>query len=328
MTLLSQLGVVHHLELPPGIETGQLDLQPFQTADDLFLERVVEILQLLGGTLEDNGFLVEGQNPVRDEIDIRYFMADHDRGESELPLILGDHPQDRVFPDRILSGCGFIEQDDSRIGHQSPRQRDPLLHASRDFRRVFVDRILQFRLFDSGHHPAIDFIFVQARRFAKRKGDVIVDVYGVEERVVLKHVADPGETGGSLFFVHVVQRFPLEENGSLVRPDQTDDVLEEHAFSRTAQPDDGRHLTFVDLQVDSIQDGPGIEALGDIPEFDQRFIHIVLRSAGRSQRSRTPGSERRRARRKRSSKTRRPSRRGCLNACVRSSPGNRRPWRQ
>ena len=55
-------------------------------------------------------------------------MADQDRGKTEFSLILGNHAQDGVFPDRVLAGSGFVKEDDLRIGYQGPRQGHPFLH--------------------------------------------------------------------------------------------------------------------------------------------------------------------------------------------------------
>ena len=79
-----------------------------------------------------------------------------------------------------------------------------------------MSRILKFRLFDSGHHPATDLGFTQVRRLPKGKGDIFIDGHGIEEGIVLKHIAYLGEIGGALAFFHLAQGFALEENGPLV----------------------------------------------------------------------------------------------------------------
>ena len=123
-------------------------------------------------------------------------------------------------------------------------------------------------LFDSGHNPAIDLGFTEVRRLPKGKGDIFIDGHGIEEGIVLKHVAYLSEIGGPLAFIHLVQGFALEENGPFIRLDQPDDMLEEHTLARTAQADNGSDLSLVDLQVDPFQDASGAEALGDILELD------------------------------------------------------------
>ena len=195
-------------------------------------------------------------------------MADQNRRKPEFPLVLGNHAQDGIFPDRVLAGSGFIEEDDSRIRDQSPCQGCPLLHAAGEFRGIFMGRILKLRLFDSGHNLAIDPGSTQVRRLAKGKGNIFIDGHGIEEGIILKHVADLSEIGGALAFFHLAQGFALEENNPFIRLEQPDDMLEEHTLARTAQADDGSDLPLVDLQVDPFKDASGAEALADILELD------------------------------------------------------------
>ena len=51
-------------------------------------------------------------------------------------------------------------------------------------------------------------------------------------------------------------------------------MLEQNAFALTAFADDGGDITFKDLQVDSVQDRPPTESLGNIFKFyDGRIRH-------------------------------------------------------
>ena len=101
--------------------------------DDFIFERVVEIFKLLRSALKNNRSIIEGENAVGDKIHIRNIMADQDRSKTEFSLILGNHTQDCIFPNRILAGSGFVEEDNLRIGYQGPRQGRPFLHTPRQF---------------------------------------------------------------------------------------------------------------------------------------------------------------------------------------------------
>ena len=131
-----------------------------------------------------------------------------------------------------------------------------------------MGRFRKFRLFDSGHNQAIDLGFAQVRRLAKGKGDVFIDRHGIEEGIILKHIAYLSAIGGALAFFHLAQGSAPEENGPVIRLEQPDDMLEKHTLARTAQADNGRNLSLVDLQVDPFKDASGAEALGDILELD------------------------------------------------------------
>ena len=50
-------------------------------------------------------------------------MADHYGGKIKFSLILSNHAQNRIFPDRILAGSRFVKKNNLRIGDQSARQR-------------------------------------------------------------------------------------------------------------------------------------------------------------------------------------------------------------
>ena len=52
-------------------------------------------------------------------------MADHNGGKAKPFLILGNHAQDGVFPDGVLSRGGLVEKYDLGIGHQGPCQGHP-----------------------------------------------------------------------------------------------------------------------------------------------------------------------------------------------------------
>ena len=76
-----------------------------------------------------------------------------------------------------------------RIDDQGPRQGHTFLHSPGELRGVPVGGLAKFGLFNSSHDPAVDFRFIQVRRFPKREGDIFMHGHGVEERIVLKHVA-------------------------------------------------------------------------------------------------------------------------------------------
>ena len=116
----------------------------------------------------------------------------------------------------------------------------------------------------------------KVRSFPKRQGDIFIDRHGVEQGVVLKHVAHLGEGGIHLDLAHPVEGFAPEEDGSLVRFEEPYDMLEENRLASAAQSDDGRHLSLIDFEVNALEDSPPSEALRDIFEFNQWSIHGSL----------------------------------------------------
>ena len=88
-------------------------------------------------TVSDPPF-VEHRHPVGDLEDLRDLVTDHDRREAELPVKPDDQVVDRVDEDGVEPGRRLVEEHDLRLGHQRPRDGDPLAHAAGDLGRVLV----------------------------------------------------------------------------------------------------------------------------------------------------------------------------------------------
>jgi len=144
--------------------------------------------EFLRRALKNDRSIIEGENPVRNEKNIRDLVADKDRSKTELFMILGNHAQDRIFADRVQPRGGFVKKDDLRIGDQGPRQCHSLLHTPGDLRGIFLRRFNELCLFDSGHDPAFDLCLAQVHRFANGGSDILIDRHRVEESIALKHV--------------------------------------------------------------------------------------------------------------------------------------------
>ena len=195
-------------------------------------------------------------------------MADQDSREPELSLVLGDHAQNCIFSDRILSGCGFIKEDNLRIGYQSPCEGYSLLHAPGKFRRELLGCVSEFHLFHPGRHHPVNFSLFQACRFPEGQSDIFMDSHGIEQGVVLKHVTHFSKGVGHLTLSYIDNRFSPEKNGPLVGFKQPDDMFKEDAFAATAETDDRRNLSLIYLQIHMLKDRFGSEALGDVLEFN------------------------------------------------------------
>ncbi|OPY15202.1 MAG: hypothetical protein A4E74_02240 [Syntrophus sp. PtaB.Bin075] len=139
-----------------------------------------------------------------------------------------------------------------------------------------MNSVDEFRLFDSRHDPALDFLFFQVHRLLERQRNIFINGHGIEKRIVLKHVTHPPEGGIPLFFGHPVQRLSPEKNSPFIRFEQTDDMLEKNAFPPAAEADDGCDLPFIDLQVDPVQNGSVSEAFRHVLKFNQWYIHKLL----------------------------------------------------
>ena len=129
-------------------------------------------------------------------------MADDDRAEFELLLVVGDHGEDRVFPDGIETGGGFVEQNDFRVRDERSPQGDTFLHTSGNLSRKPVSNFGEFQLLYASVHPFPDFIPAHLSFFKQGQCDVFEYCQGIKQGVVLKHVAELTLHFPSLFPVH------------------------------------------------------------------------------------------------------------------------------
>src|SRR5581483_5705643 len=193
-------------------------------------------------------------------------VADHDRREAELLLVVDDHAEDRVFADRVLAGRRLIKKDDLRIGDESAREA--FLHAAGKLRWKFVRYFGELELVDPLHDLVLDSLLAHLGRLLERQRDILKHGERVEQRVVLKAVAELAAELFDLAPAHAADGLAAKENLAVRRVEQTDHVLQQHAFSRAALADDRRRLAVVDLEADAVEYCPTAETLGDVSEFD------------------------------------------------------------
>src|SRR5574341_1304029 len=138
-------------------------------------------------------------------------MADENRGEAELSLVLSDHAQDGIPADNILARGRFVKKDDIGIGYQSPTQRHSLLHASRELRRVVLGHFHELHLLYSCPYPLLNGLLAEMDGLPKGQGNIFEDGHRVKESIILKHVADLAESPIPLALTHSLNRLPPEQ---------------------------------------------------------------------------------------------------------------------
>ena len=256
-------------------------------------------------------------------------MADQNRGEIQLSLVLGDHAQNGVFPNGILPGGRLVEQNDPRIRDQGARQRRPFLHAPGKFRRIFISRFRQLRLLHTDQNLAMDLRLFQARRLDERQRDIVVNRHRIEQGVALKHITDLTERPCKIRPAHFGHRLAPKQDHAFIRLQKSDDVFEQHAFAGTGKTDNRRDLPFVDLEIDAVQDDFIAETFGHVFKFNQRRLHLYLfKSAGTLRRNPKSKSGHRKSPPPMWWPAPPPGRRGCPGACARNTPDSSKPSRQ
>src|SRR5450759_223178 len=98
--------------------------------NNFIIKGMIKFFQFLRRALKNYLLIIEGKNAIGNKIHIRNFMADENCSEAEFSVVLGNHTQDSIFPDRILAGSRFIKKNDTGIGNQSASQGHALLHAA------------------------------------------------------------------------------------------------------------------------------------------------------------------------------------------------------
>ena len=181
---------------------------------------------------------------------------------------MGDHAQDSVLPDGVLTGGGFVKQDDFGIGDKRPRECGTFLHAPGEFGGVLVALVTKFHLTNPGQSLLGNGLFVQAGCFPQGERHVFEYCHGVKQGVSLEHIAELFVKSLFLLFGHFRHGFPLEEDRTGIRFQEADDMLQQNRFSRSAFSDDDGYLALVNLQVDVVQDGVVPESFGDVSEFN------------------------------------------------------------
>src|SRR4030042_331408 len=200
-------------------------------------------------------------------------MADENRCETELPLVLSDHAQDGIPANDVLARGGFIKKHHLWIDHQGSAQCHSLLHASREFGRVFLGHIRKFHLFYSGPHPLLNGLLAEMGGLPKRQGNIFKNRHRVKEGVILEHVTDLAEVPIPLALAHFLNRLTSEKGGAIIGCQQPDNVLEEHALAAATLPNDGADLPLIDRQVNLIEDHMVVKPLAHFLEFNQWIFH-------------------------------------------------------
>ena len=196
-------------------------------------------------------------------------------------LILGNHAQDGIPSNHILSRRRFVEKHNLGIRHQGSTQGHPFLHASRELRRILAATLRQFHLLHPGLHLLFDGFLTQRGRLPEGQGNIVKDRHRVKESIVLEHVTDLAEVEVPLPRAHLLEGLTAKQDRAFVGCHQPDDVLEQDALARAALADDGGHVSLIDLQIHPVENGMVVEPLGHLLEFDQWRFHRCLQNERR-----------------------------------------------
>jgi hypothetical protein len=106
---------------------------------------------------------------------------------------------------------------------------------------------------------------------AQREGDVIGGVHRIEQRAHLEQEANLHPRFHQLPFRQVVDALAAEQHLPAVGPQQTDDVLQQHALARPAGANYHQRRAVFHLQRNVIQNHQPAEAFAQVSKFDEGF---------------------------------------------------------
>src|SRR4030043_2003835 len=112
-----------------------------------------------------------------------------------------------------------------------------------------MDCFGQLWLFYSRPDPPVDFSFFQIGCFQQGQRNILINGQGIKKRVTLEHVTHLSKSLINFLFFHFAHWFTPEKDGSFVRLDEPDDVLEKHALACAAEADYGCNIPFIYFEI-------------------------------------------------------------------------------
>ena len=180
-------------------------------------------------------------------------MRDHDEG---VVVALGhglDEGEDLLARAAVQVAGRLVREDDLRVGDQRPGNADALLLAAAHLGGLVVDVLgqaevlehLQRRGLALAHaDPAID----------QGHGHVLQRGHGGEEVELLEDEADvPQAEIHQLFFVHLLQVLPRDDDRAAGGLFQAGHHVEERGFAAARPPDDAHEFPGIDIQVHAVE---------------------------------------------------------------------------
>ena len=194
-------------------------------------------------------------------------MGDHDRGA--VPHRLGEPRPDQRLGRRVDRGRGVVEDQDPRIDHECPGDREPLALAAgerdpalADHRVVAVgellDEVMRLRCARGGLDELL-------RHVGHAEGDVVADARREEERIL----RDDADLAAQRAPSHVAHVDAVDQHASLPRVVEARHERREGRLAGTGSADQRDRAAGLDLEVDLGQHGStGVVAETDPFEHD------------------------------------------------------------
>src|SRR6266849_392031 len=261
----------------PGHRLGPNQRHLQVTLEELLHRRVLGREDLLGRPHGADLRLPQERHavghPERPADVVRYHQTRH----AELLLQPLDEAVDHVGIHGVEPRGRLVVQEILGLPRDRPRDADALLHATRELGRVLAGHFGgQVHETQALLHPVVAIHVVAALRFVgDAELDVFVHGHRVEQRAVLKHVADPRAQRGELLAPQAGHVQPVHDHVPGIGAQQAVDHLERHALAHAGGAQQGHRLAVLHVETHAIQDHVVEEALVDVDELD----HLAPRSS-------------------------------------------------
>ena len=117
----------------------------------------------------------------------------------------------------------------------------------------------------------------QVRALAKRHGDVLGHAQRREQGAVLEQHAEAAAQPVHLLVARLPDAAPEQAHRAAGRPQEADDLLEQHRLAGAAAADQGGDLAADDRKGDAVVHDVGAEARADVDDLEGVFAHTPAR---------------------------------------------------
>src|SRR6266540_4910417 len=210
--------------------------------------------------------LVEHRDARADSVGASHVVGDDDACDAELLAHANHELIDYRAGDRVEAGRRLVIQYVLRPPGDRAGDSDSLAHSTRELGREFRLDVGKVDELERLAHTGIDLGGREFSLLPQSHGDIVADAEGVEERGELEHIADFRAERVQLRARQPRYFQPIDPYRSLVRFEQSDDVLDRDGFPGSGIADDDHRLAFRHVESESLENFLVAERLVDVEE--------------------------------------------------------------
>lgn len=211
--------------------------------------------------------------PIHDDDSVAHgegfglIVGDEEHRDVELPLQLLDLAPHTGSKIRVEIRERFVEEEEFRIGGESPREGDPLLLSAAQL----MDRTVAVSLQADGgkvFFRRTERLFLrQLSEVSNAVGNIFQDRVMGKEGIVLKDGGDISPLGRKVF-----NRFPVEENRPLIGQKEAAEEVEDGGLSAAGGAEKGDELAPLDGQPNVPHAVLFVKHLGQLIDFQKHLL--------------------------------------------------------